>query len=264
MLKTSLAALGAALALVCSLPAFAQQTQNFNTPQGTAFQGTIAGVGTPPDTNSVCMLTHGTASITVTLSGTWVATVQFWYTPMPGVFALLPMGKIGGGGPVNGTTGNGTFFAPVTGYTQVCTTALAYTSGTIVAYIVGSQRSLSPEQSSTLNFIVNSTPAVNTQATATQAAAGAGVRHVGTTCSGSINTVAAQPAITLNLRNGASGAGTVIWSMATTCAIGTSCTLSSPQLVAVGSGNAAMTCEWNAIPAVGNFETATLTGYDIP
>jgi hypothetical protein len=109
-------------------------------------------------------------------------------------------------------------------------------------------------------FAVNHTPAVNTLATASKAAE-TGTTYIATNCSGSISTVAAQPAITLSLRDGASGAGTVLWSQTITCAITTPCSLTSPFLNVPGTLSTAMTCEWSGIPAVGNFEVATLTAY---
>lgn len=115
------------------------------------------------------------------------------------------------------------------------------------------------------NWAVNHTPAVNTQASASKAAntQNMGRSHVATSCSGSITTVVAQPGITLSLRDGATGAGTVLWSQAIACAISSPCALSSPILNVPGTLATAMTCEWSGIPAVGNFEVATLTGYDL-
>lgn len=112
------------------------------------------------------------------------------------------------------------------------------------------------------NWAVNHTPAVNTLATASKAAA-TGTTHTATTCSGSITTVAAQTAITLSLRDGASGAGTVLWSQSIACAIGTPCVLSTPPINVPGTVSTAMTCEWSGTPVTGNFEVATLTGYDV-
>jgi hypothetical protein len=110
---------------------------------------------------------------------------------------------------------------------------------------------------------VNSTPAVSTQATASRAALIGGGKHVATSCSGSISTIAAQTNITLALRDGATGAGTVLWSETIICAINTPCVLSSPPLAATGTAATAMTCEWSAAPVATNFAVATLTGYDL-
>lgn len=113
------------------------------------------------------------------------------------------------------------------------------------------------------NWAVNHSPAVNTQASASQAAL-AKTRHVATSCSGSIRTVAAQTTIILQLRDGASGAGTVVWSEELGgCAINTQCKITSPFMHIQGSSNTALTCEWSGIPAVGNFAVANLTGYDV-
>lgn len=114
-----------------------------------------------------------------------------------------------------------------------------------------------------LNWTVNHTPAVSTQATASKAA-DANYLHVATSCSGSISTVAAQTNITLSLRDGASGAGTVLWSETTTCLINTSCVLTSPpEIYAVGTVGTAMTCEWSGAPVTNNFAVVTLVGFDV-
>lgn len=112
------------------------------------------------------------------------------------------------------------------------------------------------------NFGTNSSPAINTQASASRAAA-TGVTHIATSCSGSITTTAAQTAITLNLRDGATGAGTVLWSETIICAISTPCVLTSPPMNIPGTAGNALTCEWSGIPASGNAESATLVSYDV-
>ncbi len=109
------------------------------------------------------------------------------------------------------------------------------------------------------NWAVNHTPAVNTVASASRAASAINKTHVATGCSGSVTTVVAQPALTLSLTDGA----TVLWSMTTACAISSPCTLSSGLLNVPGTANTALTCAWSGIPAVGNFEVATVTGYDV-
>lgn len=112
------------------------------------------------------------------------------------------------------------------------------------------------------NWSVNSTPAVSTQASASRAASGAGKVHVATSCSGSISTIAAQTNITLSLRDGATGAGTVLWSETIICPITTPCVLTSGVVNLAGTASTAMTCEWSAAPVATNFAVATLTGYD--
>jgi hypothetical protein len=86
--------------------------------------------------------------------------------------------------------------------------------------------------------------------------------HVATSCSGSISTIAAQTNITLALRDGATGAGTVMWSKTIICAINTPCVLDSGILNLPGTASTAMTCEWSGVPVTTNFAVATLTGYD--
>lgn len=105
---------------------------------------------------------------------------------------------------------------------------------------------------------INSSPAVNTQASASVAAGGATVRHMAAHCSGSIATVAAQTQVNLNLRDGATGAGTILWAGTILCPISTQCALDSGPINIIGTAATAMTCEWNGVPAVGNFEVANL------
>jgi len=112
------------------------------------------------------------------------------------------------------------------------------------------------------NWSVNHTPAVSTQASAARAASGAGKVHVATNCSGSISTIAAQTNITLALRDGATGAGTVMWSLTIICPISSPCLLTSGVINLPGTASTAMTCEWSGAPVATNFAVATLTGYD--
>lgn len=112
------------------------------------------------------------------------------------------------------------------------------------------------------NWSVNHTPAVSTQASASRAASAAGKAHVATSCSGSISTIAAQTNITLSLRDGATGAGTVLWSKTIICPITSPCVLDSGILNVPGTAGTAMTCEWSGAPVATNFAVATLTGYD--
>jgi hypothetical protein len=126
------------------------------------------------------------------------------------------------------------------------------------ATIVGNKALIT---SSPGEWAVQHTPSVSTQAVASKGAGASGVRHVATSCSGSIATTAAQTVIALNLRDGATGAGTLVWSQKVICPITTVCTVSSPSIQIVGTAATAMTCEWSGAPVTNNFATANLTGY---
>lgn len=110
---------------------------------------------------------------------------------------------------------------------------------------------------------VTATPVANTAASASKAAGAAAVRHVATSATVCISAVAAQPDLVFNLRDGASGAGTVLWTVRlATPTVGGSLCVTSPPLNIVGSAGTAMTLESAAAPAATNFATASLTGYD--
>lgn len=104
-----------------------------------------------------------------------------------------------------------------------------------------------------------------TQSTATKAAGGGTVRHVATgvtICRG--DTAVAAPALA-HLRDGASGAGTILRSWV----IGVSTTNESKcesvtGLNMTGSANTAMTIEFAAAGAATSTSTVTLTGYSTP
>lgn len=102
------------------------------------------------------------------------------------------------------------------------------------------------------------------QASTTRAAGGAGVRHVCTSISTSFSTGAnAQAtALDINLRDGASGAGTVLWSKRVILPINGLWDVNLTNLNIVGSPNTAMTLEFVAAGVAGSVESVALTGYD--
>ena len=113
-------------------------------------------------------------------------------------------------------------------------------------------------------------PAAATQATASKAAGGAGVSHVCTAICATfvVGTTAAGAAsqVVVNLRDGATGAGTVLWSgvMALPTAVGSAC----PPIVLSGlnikgTANTAMTLEFGAAGSTNTFEAVSISGYDI-
>lgn len=106
-------------------------------------------------------------------------------------------------------------------------------------------------------------PVAATQATISKAAGGTTVKHVATGITVCISAVAAQPDIIFNLRDGATGAGTIVWTarLAEATVGGSKCVVSGPLNI-VGSSNTAMTLESAAAPAASNFASVTLSGYD--
>jgi hypothetical protein len=116
------------------------------------------------------------------------------------------------------------------------------------------------------NWAINHTPAAATQATITRAAGAAGVRHVCTGISFTFNAVNAEAGTFLvNLRDGATGAGTILQSWRVgPFAAGASIVHSKDGLNIPGSAATAMTMEFAGAPAAGNFESVDMTGYDAP
>lgn len=113
---------------------------------------------------------------------------------------------------------------------------------------------------------VLSVPATGSQATASKAAGAAGVRHVADCVSYSAAAAVAPAATTLvvSLRDGASGAGTVLWTTVVV-APATSAThvnFNFCGLNLIGSSATAMTLEFNN-PLASENESVTLTGYDV-
>jgi hypothetical protein len=110
------------------------------------------------------------------------------------------------------------------------------------------------------------TPTTATQATTTKAAAGAGIRHVAEsiTFSCAVNGTNAQTAIQVNLRDGASGAGTILWSttvlMTATEAMKV---FSITGLRIFGTAATAMTLEFSAAGVTGSVQSVSLSGFDV-
>jgi hypothetical protein len=113
------------------------------------------------------------------------------------------------------------------------------------------------------NFQLVHTPAAAAQATISQAAGGAGVRNVCTGISASLCTVgtAQAAAVQLNLRDGATGAGTILWSKTFSCGTTTMISIDLTNLHIFGSAATAMTLEFSAAGVSGSFESVSLTGY---
>lgn len=109
------------------------------------------------------------------------------------------------------------------------------------------------------------TPAVATQATTSKAAGGGTVRHVATSitvCIAANGT--AQTPLLFHLRDGATGAGTIIRTWAFSAPITTSQCENVPGLNMPGSANTAMTLESAAAGVAGSQATVSFTGYSTP
>lgn len=117
--------------------------------------------------------------------------------------------------------------------------------------------------SPTATWCVNHTPAAAAKATISQGAAGAGVRHVITTYSACFAAGAtAGPVQTFTIRDGATGAGTVLWSGALAAPVNDS-TCTTGSLYKVGTAATAATIEFGAAGAAATIETVSMCGYDV-
>jgi hypothetical protein len=115
-------------------------------------------------------------------------------------------------------------------------------------------------------WTVVSAPAVSTLASASLAAE-ASVRHVADCVifSGGSTTAPALTNLTINLRDGATGAGTVIasWNVTVSNTTGQNVApFSACGLNLVGTTNTAMTLEYSSL-LLNLFESVTLTGYNV-
>lgn len=119
------------------------------------------------------------------------------------------------------------------------------------------------------SWAVNHAPAANTQATASQAAAGASTKNV---CTGFMVTAsagaAAPTAIQLNfvIRDGATGAGTVLWAgvLGVPATAGASTGVAISGLWLVGTANTAMTIEFSAAGGANTIEAVSMQGTTQP
>lgn len=119
------------------------------------------------------------------------------------------------------------------------------------------------------NWSINNVPAAATQATITRAAGAAGVRHVCTSVDATliVPPTVNQPAIQINLRDGATGAGTILWSRRVGFGVaagadGFEFKVSLAPLSIFGSAATAMTLEFSAAGAATTLQSVALTGYD--
>lgn len=114
---------------------------------------------------------------------------------------------------------------------------------------------------------VTHAPAANTQAIASKAAGGAGVKHVCTGISITLANGAAAPTaalVTINLRDGATGAGSILatWTLAVKAVAGDVVSISLPIRSGLpGTANTAMTLETSAAPGANVSASVNLFGY---
>lgn len=120
------------------------------------------------------------------------------------------------------------------------------------------------------NWSVTHTPAANTQATITRAAGAAGVRHVVTSISARLIADAGSVSgtVQVNLRDGATGAGTILWSE--TLKVGGAGSLTAENaeiklsgLSIFGTAATALTLEFSAAGGANTVESVAMTGYDV-
>lgn len=111
------------------------------------------------------------------------------------------------------------------------------------------------------DWAVENNPAITTQASASKAAAPA-LKHICTGISWTLSAVVAQALIQLILRDGATGAGNILWRKQAIIPAGGIWEGNISDLVLPGSINTAMTLEFSGAPAATNLESVALTGYD--
>ena len=117
-------------------------------------------------------------------------------------------------------------------------------------------------------FSKHHVPAANTQATATQAAAGDGKRNVCTWLTVTLAAGATAPAavnVSVSLIDGATGGTTYLWRMTLSLAAvaGQSNEFGLSGLWLVGSQNTAMTLEFSAAGGLNTFESVSFGGTTI-
>jgi hypothetical protein len=109
---------------------------------------------------------------------------------------------------------------------------------------------------------VSNEGAAGARATVTRAAGAAGVRHVCRSLAFSVSAAAAaQTVVNARVRDGATGAGTILWSATFVVLNGDSKQIALSGLNILGSAATAMTFEFDVAPVAGNFQTAAGSGY---
>jgi len=113
-----------------------------------------------------------------------------------------------------------------------------------------------------VEWSVQHTPAAAAQATIGRAA-DANKQHVCTGFTVSVAGAAAAPVTPVRavLRDGATGAGTILWSGYLACLANEAQAISFGGAEFVGTKNVAMTLEFTAAPPASTFECVAMTGY---
>ena len=105
-------------------------------------------------------------------------------------------------------------------------------------------------------------PAATAQATVTQAAGAAGVKNVATSISfASVTVGTAQTVLSVSLRDGATGAGTILWSLQFIQPVNNIFSMTAPLPHIAGTAATAMTLEFSAGGAAATIQSVSLTGY---
>ena len=120
-------------------------------------------------------------------------------------------------------------------------------------------------QAVTDRWSVINTAGAAAQATISKAAGASGVKHVAKRAimSHSAGATAGTP-VAFNLRDGATGAGTVIATWELSSAANTSVTIDADNLELAGTAATAMTLESGGAGAAATVLSVTLIGYDLP
>lgn len=132
---------------------------------------------------------------------------------------------------------------------------------TILALVAAVLPTLALPQSVGSYWAINHAPAAAAQATISQAASAAAY-HVATSVTVCVAAAAtAQTPLQFSLRDGATGAGTVVWTVRLAAPANSSACVFA--LVNVrGTKNTAMTLESAGVTVAGAFATVSLNGYD--
>lgn len=113
-------------------------------------------------------------------------------------------------------------------------------------------------------WAVNHLPAAATKATISKAAGAAGTKHVCTSLSATTSTVGtAQTVINVALRDGATGAGTVLLAKQIILPANTTWNWDLSGLNIVGSDATAMTLEFSAAGVADSVQSVAMAGYDV-
>ncbi len=117
-------------------------------------------------------------------------------------------------------------------------------------------------------WAVTHAPSINPAAVASKTAGSAGVRHVCTAVAitlGQSTTGTVQAALIFNLRDGATGAGTILasFTLSSPSATGPTTVLTLSGLNLFGTAATAMTLESASAPAANVYASCSLFGYDV-